>query len=73
MIPVSVQTLIVSSAPSPSILVLCPEEEARNQKNCRIVPIWVGAAEATQLGMALESNKFKRPMTHDLLDRKSVV
>lgn len=66
MIAVCVQTLVVSAAPSPSILVLCPVEDYQNHRNCRIIPIWMGAAEATQLGMALEGSKFTRPMTHDL-------
>ena len=50
MIPIVVQTLIVTSAPGPSAL----------------VPIWVGVAEATQLSIALEHTKMTRPMTHDL-------
>lgn len=66
MIPVCVQTLVVASAPSPSILVLCPVEDYESHRNCRIVPIWMGLAEATQMGMALEGSKFSRPMTHDL-------
>lgn len=66
MIPVCVQTLVVATAPNPSILVLCPVEDYENHRNCRIVPIWMGIAEATQMGMALEGSKFSRPMTHDL-------
>ena len=64
-IPVRVQTLIVSSAPSPSVLVLRPDEEAVDGKT-RIVPIWVGSVEASHLGMALENARCARPMTHDL-------
>lgn len=66
MIPVMIQTLIMTQAPSPSIIVLQPEEEASQQRTRRIVPIWVGSAEAAQLGIALEKAKFSRPMTHDL-------
>ena len=65
MIPAIVKTLIVSSPQAPSILVLQPIEEAQNGKY-RVVPIWVGAAEAVQLGAALEHAKTKRPLTHDL-------
>lgn len=66
MIPVHIQTLIVSAIPAPSILVLQPIEDARPSENSRIVPIWIGINEATQLGIALEKAKFTRPMTHDL-------
>lgn len=67
MIPVNIQTLIVSTAPSPSIIVLQPIEEAPQGDLSRIVPIWVGVNEATQMGIALERARFSRPMTHDLL------
>ncbi|WP_139651384.1 bifunctional nuclease family protein [Raoultibacter phocaeensis] len=66
MIPVKVQTLIVSSAPAPSIIVLQPVEEAPQGNKFRIVPIWIGVNEATQMGIALEKARFSRPMTHDL-------
>ncbi len=66
MVPVKIQTLIVSSAPSPSIIVLQPVEEASQNNKFRIVPIWIGVNEATQMGIALEKARFSRPMTHDL-------
>lgn len=66
MIPVNVQTLIVSTPQAPSIIVLKPENEQPTNGIYRIVPIWVGASEAQQLGAALEHAKFTRPMTHDL-------
>ena len=66
MIPVTVQTLIVTSAPGPSVLVLRPLEDSTSEGKFRIVPIWVGVAEATQLSIALEHTKLTRPMTHDL-------
>ena len=65
MVPVNIQTLIVSSAPAPSIIVLQPIEEAPQADKYR-VPIWVGINEATQMGVALEKARFSRPMTHDL-------
>ena len=67
MIPVTVQTLIVSAAPSPSIIVLQPVEEIVQEGKSRIIPIWVGVNEATQMGIALEKARFSRPMTHDLM------
>ena len=66
-IQVSIQTLVVASSPNPSILVLCPTEDFETHTSCRVVPIWMGAAEAAQLGMALEGTKTGRPLTHDLM------
>lgn len=67
MVPVNIQTLIVTAAPAPSILVLQPREEPTQPGKYRVVPIWVGANEAAYLGMALEKARFARPMAHDLL------
>lgn len=67
MIPVTIQTLVVAPSPNPSVLVLCPTEDFDAHTSCRIVPIWLGAAEAAQLGMALEGTKVARPLTHDLM------
>jgi bifunctional DNase/RNase len=33
----------------------------------RLLPIWVGAAEATAIAAHLEGVQFERPLTHDLL------
>jgi bifunctional DNase/RNase len=66
MIPIQIQTLIVSNAPTPSIIVLQPVEDVKEGENARIIPIWVGINEATQMGIALEKARFSRPMTHDL-------
>lgn len=65
MIPLKVLTLIVAGAAQPSVLVLQPVEDSPQGK-ARIVPIWIGPPEAAQVGMALESVKLARPMTHDL-------
>lgn len=71
MVEVQVQTLIVSTAPAPCVLVLRPVDdevvETDDHTSTRIVPIWLGIAEATQLGVALEKAKFARPTTHDLM------
>lgn len=52
--------------PSPSILVLCPEEDYGKKETYRIVPILIGTSEATQLSLALGNQRYNRPMTHDL-------
>ena len=33
----------------------------------RLLPIWIGEAEARAIGVALAGEKLERPMTHDLL------
>ena len=66
MISVDVLTLIMSPMPGPSILVLQPTVDVGKRQNGRVVPIWVGVSEATQLGIALEHVRFACPMTHDL-------
>lgn len=66
MIPVRIQTLVVSNSSAPSVIVLQPIEENPASDNFRVVPIWVGISEATQMGIALEKARFSRPMTHDL-------
>lgn len=66
MVPVHVHTLIVSGPQVPSIIVLRPVDEKPTNGILRVVPIWIGVNEATQLGIALEHAKFVRPMTHDL-------
>lgn len=66
MIPLKVLTLIVTHPNRPAALVLQPVEDTPGGKS-RIVPIWVGPAEAVQLGVAVEQVKTPRPLTHDLL------
>lgn len=66
MVPVTVKTLVMSPAPAPSVIVLQPVEELPQEGKARIVPIWIGVNEATQMGIALEKARFSRPMTHDL-------
>lgn len=66
MIPVTLQTLVVSTANTPSVVVLCPEDTVSNTDTLHIVPIWIGHHEATQIGIALNHARFERPMTHDL-------
>lgn len=65
MIPLHVLTMIFTQPDQPAIMVLEPDEPAIAGKQ-RIVPIWIGAQEAMQLGVALEQVKPPRPLTHDL-------
>ena len=66
MISVTPQTLIMAQAGGPCVLVLIPTDDLGKQKNTRIIPIWLGMAEATSLSFALEGHHLQRPMTHTL-------
>ncbi|MBI1729275.1 bifunctional nuclease family protein [Candidatus Acetothermia bacterium] len=33
----------------------------------KVVPVWIGNAEATAIAIALQEKEFPRPLTHDLL------
>lgn len=66
MIPLTVQTLIVSNSNMPSVLVMRPDEPLNSSGNARVIPIWIGLPEATQIGIALEHLVMPSPLTHDL-------
>ncbi|MBR5259352.1 MAG: bifunctional nuclease family protein [Eggerthellaceae bacterium] len=65
MVPLRVLTLAVSNPMQPAVLVLEPIEEDLGGAT-RIMPIWVGPSEAASLGLAIENQRAKRPLTHDL-------
>lgn len=39
----------------------------REKEGSRVLPIWIGPAEASAIAMELQGVKAARPMTHDLL------
>ena len=39
----------------------------RSEESEEVLPIWIGAAEATAIYTVLAGKTFERPMTHDLL------
>lgn len=45
---------------APVVLLFVPPEE-------KCLPIWIGAAEAASIALALRGESFGRPLTHDLL------
>lgn len=63
-VPVIIETLVVGAVPAPSVVVLRPFAEGEPTQ--RVLPIWIGPAEATSIGIALEGSAHPRPMTHDL-------
>ena len=62
MIEVSVVGLAVDSRSQPLIL-LRPRVEAAG----RVLPIWIGAQEATSILIAIEGGEAPRPLSHDLM------
>ena len=66
MIPVRVQTLLMSQDASLSILVLSAIQDNKLEADHRFIPIWIGLPEAAQIGLALEDIRLPRPLTHDL-------
>jgi bifunctional DNase/RNase len=65
MVPVMIETLVVSIPPSPSVVVLRPLNEG--SLGSRVLPIWIGPTEAAAIGLALEGQPHARPMTHDFI------
>ena len=61
MVQVHVSTLGIDSA-SRSPVVILQETEGK-----RVLPIWIGPAEASAIATEMSGLKFPRPLTHDLL------
>ena len=64
-VPVTIETLVVAALPTPSVVVLRPKHDRVLAE--RVLPIWIGPAEAASIGIALEGQAHLRPMTHDFL------
>ncbi|MFH1807343.1 MAG: bifunctional nuclease family protein [Pseudomonadota bacterium] len=60
LIPVSVAGLALDPRTESPILLL------RDDANQRVLPIWIGIAEATAIAAKVENIELPRPMTHDL-------
>ena len=65
MVPVTIETLVVAILPTPSVVVLRPKHDEALAE--RVLPIWIGPAEAASIGIALEGQTHLRPMTHDFI------
>ena len=61
MVEVSVAHLGVERTTNTPIVVL------REKGGARVIPIYIGHAEANAIAMELADVKFERPLTHDLL------
>jgi bifunctional DNase/RNase len=60
MIKVRVQSLGLDSSTKSPVVILQEEDGER------VLPIWIGPAEASAIAMELAGMKFARPLTHDL-------
>ncbi len=67
MVLMTIETLVMGTPPSPSVLVLSPLDKGSDEGVYRVLPIWIGTTEAASIGMALEEIPHSRPLTHDLL------
>lgn len=60
-IEMTVKTLMIDPASNLPIVIL------RDREGSRVLPIWVGVAEANAIALQIENVATPRPMTHDLL------
>jgi bifunctional DNase/RNase len=60
MIQVKVQSLGLDQASKTPVVIL------QEVGGTRVLPIWIGPAEASAIAMELAGMKFSRPLTHDL-------
>jgi hypothetical protein len=60
-IEMTVKTLMIDPATNLPIVIL------RDREGDRVLPIWVGVAEANAIALQIENVVTPRPMTHDLL------
>src|SRR3954469_18806092 len=60
-IEMTVKTLMIDPATNLPIVIL------RDKDGARVLPIWVGVAEANAIALQIETVATSRPMTHDLL------
>ena len=67
MVHVRIASLSVDSVSNQPVIILRPVDESTAEG--RLVPIWIGQAEATAILLALQGIAPPRPMTHDLLAR----
>ena len=65
MIPVRIASLSVDATNNQPVIILRPTDDSPGAG--KLVPIWIGHAEATAILLALQGMVPPRPMTHDLL------
>ena len=65
MVPVRIASLSVDAVSNQPVIILRPADDEPGEG--RLVPIWIGHAEASAILLALQGMEPPRPMTHDLL------
>lgn len=65
MIPVSIDALIFGTGPDKSVVVLRPFVDMFSDN--KVLPMYIGNAEAVAISMAIENRKTERPQTHELM------
>ena len=65
MIEVQVATMAVDSRGQPVVLLVPKDAHGPNRK---VLPIWIGIAEATAIMMVIEGGLPRRPMPYDLMN-----
>ena len=60
-IEVSVGGLAFDEKTKSHVVILC------ETNGNRVLPIWIGPAEASAIAMEIAGKKFQRPLTHDLM------
>ena len=61
MVEVTVASLTLDQKTKSPVVIL------REKDGTRVLPIWIGPAEANAIAMELAGIKFSRPLTHDLM------
>lgn len=73
MVPVTIESLAIGMMPQPSILSLRPSKalaipgEENDEVYDRVLPIWIGPAEAACIASAIDKSRAERPLTHSMI------
>jgi len=62
-VPVEVSRLVYDESIQTPVVIL------KENQGKRILPIWIGHAEASAIAYAMEGVQVERPLTHDLITR----
>jgi len=67
LLQVRIVSLNVDTTSNQPVIILRPADETGDLHHARLLPIWIGQAEATAILLAIQGAEPPRPMTHDLL------
>jgi bifunctional DNase/RNase len=69
LIKVEIMTLLTAAQGRGVVLVLRPEQNAREAEAQRVLALEIGLEEARSIGVAFEKIQFPRPLSHDLMKK----